>query len=202
MDNKIKLLIIISLVLTACGKNSGMEAVNQVIDRNKIGESQFMNDITQEPIRPNEPKKKDDLVDSNNVKIAGDVDLSQKPANRQNSPTPIPGVTQVEELVIEDMVIGTGKEAMNGNMVTVDYQGWLINGVMFDSSIQRGKHFQFELGLGRVIAGWDQGVLGMKEGGKRRLIIPAELGYGEVGAGEVIPPGATLVFEVELYRVE
>jgi FKBP-type peptidyl-prolyl cis-trans isomerase len=106
------------------------------------------------------------------------------------------------ELEIEDLVVGMGKEAANGNTLIVDYQGWLTNGIMFDSSIERGRPFQFELGLGRVIKGWDEGLLGMKEGGKRKLVIPADLAYGDRPPGEVIPAGATLVFEVELLNVE
>lgn len=101
---------------------------------------------------------------------------------------------------ITDMVVGTGAEAKAGQRVEVHYTGWLTNGTKFDSSVGR-RPFSFRLGAGEVIAGWDEGVAGMKVGGKRKLEIPPELGYGSRGAGGVIPPNATLVFEVELLKV-
>ncbi|MFZ5503887.1 MAG: FKBP-type peptidyl-prolyl cis-trans isomerase [Pseudomonadota bacterium] len=102
------------------------------------------------------------------------------------------------ELEIEDITEGTGREAVPGQRVSVHYTGWLTNGRKFDSSKDRGQPFSFNLGGGQVIRGWDQGVVGMKEGGVRKLTIPPQLGYGARGAGGVIPPNATLVFEVEL----
>jgi FKBP-type peptidyl-prolyl cis-trans isomerase FkpA len=110
-------------------------------------------------------------------------------------------------LQFQDLVAGTGAEASAGHEVTVHYTGWLQNpdgsaGKKFDSSLDRGQPFVFPLGGGRVIRGWDEGVAGMKVGGKRKLIIPAELGYGARGAGGVIPPNATLIFEVELLGVK
>ncbi len=104
-------------------------------------------------------------------------------------------------LVIEDMVDGGGDEATAGKRVSVHYTGWLTDGRKFDSSKDRNDPFEFPLGAGHVIAGWDQGVAGMKVGGTRRLTIPPQLGYGARGAGGVIPPNATLVFEVELLAV-
>ena len=104
-------------------------------------------------------------------------------------------------LKTEDLVVGTGAEAQPGQMVTVHYTGWLTNGQKFDSSKDRNDPFVFPLGQGMVIKGWDQGVVGMKVGGKRKLTIPPELGYGARGAGGVIPPNATLLFEVELLAV-
>jgi len=107
----------------------------------------------------------------------------------------------VTELQIENIKDGDGKEAVAGKKVSVHYTGWLTDGTKFDSSVDRGQPFVFDLGAGRVIKGWDQGVVGMKVGGKRKLTIPSSLGYGERGAGSVIPPNATLVFEVELLDV-
>ncbi|HTM22335.1 MAG TPA: FKBP-type peptidyl-prolyl cis-trans isomerase [Kofleriaceae bacterium] len=104
-------------------------------------------------------------------------------------------------LEIQDLVVGNGAEAKSGARVSVHYTGWLTNGTKFDSSLDRGKPFQFQLGAGQVIKGWDQGVAGMKIGGKRKLTIPPDLGYGARGAGGVIPPNATLIFEVELLGV-
>ena len=103
-------------------------------------------------------------------------------------------------LVIEELEVGTGDEARAGREVTVHYTGWLTDGTKFDSSVDRAQPFSFPLGAGHVIKGWDEGVSGMKVGGKRKLTIPASLGYGARGAGGVIPPNATLVFEVELLR--
>ncbi|MGH9824553.1 MAG: FKBP-type peptidyl-prolyl cis-trans isomerase [Blastocatellia bacterium] len=101
-----------------------------------------------------------------------------------------------------DEVVGTGASPSPGKKVTVHYVGTLENGQKFDSSYDRGRPFVFQIGVGQVIKGWDEGVMTMKVGGKRRLIIPANLGYGARGAGGVIPPNATLIFEVELLSVE
>jgi FKBP-type peptidyl-prolyl cis-trans isomerase len=103
-------------------------------------------------------------------------------------------------LQIEDLVVGTGATAASGNVITVHYIGTFTNGTKFDSSYDRGTPFTFRLGTGAVIAGWDQGLVGMKVGGKRRLTIPPELGYGSQGRGP-IPPNATLIFEVDLLNV-
>ena len=102
------------------------------------------------------------------------------------------------ELEIEDQIVGDGDEAVAGQTVEVHYTGWLTDGTKFDSSHDRNETFSFKLGGGQVIAGWDQGVAGMKIGGARKLTIPPEMGYGARGAGGVIPPNATLVFKVEL----
>ncbi|MDX1624748.1 MAG: FKBP-type peptidyl-prolyl cis-trans isomerase [Gemmatimonadota bacterium] len=102
----------------------------------------------------------------------------------------------------ETLEEGGGETARAGDTVVVHYTGWLPDGTRFDSSHDRGEPFRFRLGAGRVIPGWDQGVAGMRVGERRRLVIPPELGYGERGAGDVIPANATLVFEVELLEVE
>jgi len=104
-------------------------------------------------------------------------------------------------LKYEDLTEGDGDTAESGQMVTVHYTGWLTDGNKFDSSKDRNDPFKFKLGAGNVIRGWDEGVAGMKIGGTRKLTIPANLGYGAAGAGGVIPPNATLVFEVELLGV-
>jgi len=107
----------------------------------------------------------------------------------------------MSELIIENLVTGSGDEAVSGKTVSVHYTGWLMDGTKFDSSKDRNSPFDFRLGAGQVIGGWDQGVAGMKIGGTRKLTIPPQLGYGSRGAGSVIPPNATLVFEVELLGV-
>ena len=106
-------------------------------------------------------------------------------------------------LIIEDIELGHGSEANEYNKITVNYTGKLEDGSIFDSSLKKGRSsFTFTLGVGSVIKGWDLGVKGMKVGGKRKLTIPPELGYGNQGAGSVIPPGAKLIFEIDLLGVE
>ncbi len=110
-------------------------------------------------------------------------------------------VTTDSGLQIEDTIVGEGQEANAGDRVVVHYTGWLESGAKFDSSKDRNDPFRFSLGQGMVIRGWDEGVQGMKIGGTRRLTIPSDLGYGARGAGGVIPPNATLIFEVELLDI-
>ncbi len=107
----------------------------------------------------------------------------------------------ISDLQIEDLEVGQGKEAQVGSKITVNYRGTLLDGTEFDSSYKRGEPFSFVLGQGQVIQGWEKGILGMKEGGKRKLIIPPSLGYGSQQIG-TIPPNSVLVFEVELLSVE
>lgn len=111
-------------------------------------------------------------------------------------------ITTASGLQYEDLVIGEGAQAQSGDTVSVHYTGWLEDGTKFDSSLDRNQPFSFTLGMGEVIRGWDEGVAGMNGGGKRRLVIPPELAYGPQGAGGVIPPNATLIFEVELLDVQ
>lgn len=110
-------------------------------------------------------------------------------------------VTTDSGLQYQDTVVGDGPTAEAGQKVSVHYTGWLEDGIVFDSSVDRDVPFDFNLGLGAVIKGWDEGVQGMKVGGKRILKIPADLGYGDRGAGASIPPGATLIFEIELLGI-
>lgn len=107
-----------------------------------------------------------------------------------------------EELIIEDLTVGSGAEAKAGDTVSVHYVGTLTDGTQFDSSRDRGIPFEFDLGAGQVIEGWDQGVAGMKVGGVRKLTIPSDLAYGDYGIPGAIPGGASLVFEVELLGLE
>ena len=111
-------------------------------------------------------------------------------------------ITTASGLQYQDISAGAGNEANPMDQVTVHYTGWLEDGTKFDSSVDRNQPYQFTLGTGNVIQGWDEGVAGMKEGGKRRLIIPPALGYGEGGSPPVIPPNATLIFDVELIQAQ
>jgi peptidylprolyl isomerase len=153
------------------------------------------------------------------IVAAGIYAFSTKKENNQVLQTPTPSATieatteptasvsatknmdNVTELKIEDETLGTGAEAVTGKKVTVNYVGTLTDGTKFDSSYDRNQPFSFNLGAGEVIAGWDQGVTGMKVGGKRKLTIPPSLGYGSQDMGS-IPPNSTLIFEVELLKVE
>lgn len=114
----------------------------------------------------------------------------------------VPMATQSAELKIEDIKVGTGEEVKSGDIVVMHYLGTLEDGQKFDSSYDRGEPFQTQIGVGQVIKGWDEGVPGMKVGGKRKLIIPSDMAYGERGAGGAIPPNATLIFEVELLEIK
>jgi FKBP-type peptidyl-prolyl cis-trans isomerase len=107
-----------------------------------------------------------------------------------------------QDLKIEDIKVGSGVEVKDGDHVVMHYTGWLVDGTKFDSSVDRGTPFETPIGVGYVIKGWDLGVVGMKVGGKRKLTIPSELGYGKYGAGSDIPGDATLIFEVELLKIK
>jgi FKBP-type peptidyl-prolyl cis-trans isomerase FkpA len=126
-------------------------------------------------------------------------DADSSASNTDSSAAPAAGGGSLK---IDEVQAGKGAEAVDGKTVSVHYTGTLTDGKKFDSSVDRGQPFKFVLGQGQVIPGWEQGIKGMKVGGKRKLTIPPQLGYGERGAGNVIPPNATLVFDVELLGVE
>jgi peptidylprolyl isomerase len=131
--------------------------------------------------------------------------VSGQAQNDNSSPTKVEGKGKSTSSGLQywDLKEGTGTTASTGKTVSVHYTGWLAkDGKKFDSSVDRGQPFMFQLGAGQVIKGWDEGVAGMKIGGKRQLRIPPELGYGARGAGGVIPPNATLIFDVELLGVK
>ncbi|MDQ3299862.1 MAG: FKBP-type peptidyl-prolyl cis-trans isomerase [Myxococcota bacterium] len=138
--------------------------------------------------------------------IDGFFDLPREPRKPPRSINMILMIESASGLQYEDKVQGTGASPAAGQKCVMHYTGWLwvngAKGAQFDSSHDRGRPFDFPLGMGRVIKGWDEGVASMKVGGKRTLLIPPQLGYGDRGAGGLIPPGATLLFEVELLRVE
>jgi peptidylprolyl isomerase len=140
-----------------------------------------------------------------NATLIFDVELVGIQPGPPEAPTEVDAsdlVTTESGLQYYDFEEGSGDSPEEGQTVSVQYTGWLEDGTMFDSSMLRGQPIQFPVGVGQVIPGWDEGVASMKVGGKRQLIIPAELAYGEEGAGGVIPPGATLIFEVELVDVQ
>ena len=144
-----------------------------------------------------------DPDDPNPTLFAMAPDTNQADASALGGPLDAPD-TQITAsgLKITELKVGEGAEAASGQTVQVHYRGTLENGKQFDASYDRGTPFTFPLGAGRVIKGWDEGVVGMKIGGKRKLVIPPDLAYGSRGAGGVIPPNATLVFEVELLDVK
>jgi len=123
-------------------------------------------------------------------------------AGKLGTATTNPVVVLASGLAYIDVTAGSGAQAGAGQIVSVHYTGWLVNGAKFDSSLDRGQPFQFPLGAGQVIRGWDEGVAGMRVGGVRKLIIPPQLGYGAGGRPPVIPPNATLIFEVQLLGVQ
>jgi len=153
-----------------------------------------------EPVKPEEGKAPDASTPT------GEKVVVEQPKAAEDQETGEKGeetvVTTASGLQYVDMKVGDGASPTSGNRVRVHYTGWLTDGTKFDSSVDRGEPFVFPIGMGRVIKGWDEGVMSMKVGGKRKLTIPSNLAYGPRGAGGVIPPNATLVFEVELLGVE
>jgi peptidylprolyl isomerase len=130
------------------------------------------------------------------------IKLQGADSSSNNLVSPAPTEDLKGTVKIEDIKVGTGKEAKTGDTVVLHYRGTLLDGKEFDSSYKRGQPFSFTIGSGQVIKGWEEGIPGMKVGGKRKLTIPSNLGYGEQGAGADIPPNATLVFEVELLEIK
>ena len=123
-------------------------------------------------------------------------------ASTTSAPTLTIQPTSMQKLEITDQKIGTGSAVKKGDTVVIHYLGTLADGTKFDSSYDRKAPFETQIGVGQVIQGWDEGVIGMQVGGKRKLVIPPEMGYGSQGAGNVIPPNATLTFEVELVGIK
>lgn len=129
----------------------------------------------------------------------------QEETTKQNTNTQSPAAnptSPVKELIVEDKVVGQGAEVKSGDTILMHYTGTLENGQKFDSSVDRGQPFETQIGVGQVIKGWDQGVIGMKVGGKRKLTIPSNLAYGEQGIPGAIPGNATLIFELELLEIK
>lgn len=143
--------------------------------------------------------KEKDAVSSDTAGTSGESTVTTTP---DGAAAMTPAAESATELQIVDVTVGTGLEATDGKKVTVNYTGTLVDGTKFDSSKDRQTPFPFTLGSGMVIAGWEQGVKGMKEGGVRKLTIPPNLAYGNRGVGNAIPPNSTLIFEIELLKVE
>lgn len=157
--------------------------------------------ITYEGPKPKPPKDDGALPPEQLASIAKAAEDEENTAILENNIKNIQPKFDPTKLAIEDIKIGGGDETAAGDKVYVHYAGWLVDGAKFDSSYDRGQPFSFTVGQGQVIAGWDQGLLGMKVGGKRKLIIPAAWGYGASGVPGVIPPNSILIFEIELLKI-
>jgi peptidylprolyl isomerase len=180
--------VALALAFTACGDDSSDESAATPAP------SEAAPTVTETPTEaPTEAAEGGATSGDSGVKVTGDV--GEKPE------IDTAGVKETTELITEDIEEGKGAEAKTGDTVQVQYSGVLADGTPFDNSYDRGEAFPFPLGGGRVIPGWDQGVAGMKEGGRRVLVIPSDLAYGDAGAPPTIPPGATLVFVVDLEKI-
>ena len=181
-----------------------MAFISQIIAPTDVAASSFNSNITSKVQTLNQstkPSLEIDPDDLNPTLFIMASDNSKSTKTKLGTPMEKPqSIKTASGLNITDLVVGDGAEATPGQKVSVNYRGSLSNGKEFDSSYGRGP-FSFPLGAGQVIKGWDEGVAGMKVGGKRELVIPPELGYGSRGAGGVIPPNATLIFQVELLEV-
>lgn len=143
------------------------------------------------------------LVAAISIPACSQKEVAPTPPDKAAEAAGIVGAVKTPSgLSYTDIVVGTGDSPTSGKAVAVHYTGWLTDGTMFDTSRSRNAAFSFRIGTGQVIPGWDEGIMTMKVGGKRKLIIPPQLAYGSAGAGGVIPPNATLIFEVELISVE
>ncbi len=156
--------------------------------------------LTMDNIEGRDKKKNDNTFDPSLISTSGNSEAEQ--GDKKDGKPDEKIIKTKSGLQYIDVKVGTGKEAKAGTQVFVHYTGRLRNGKKFDSSLDRNEPFDFALGKGEVIKGWDEGVAGMKEGGKRKLIIPSDLGYGPRGAGKDIPPNAELHFDVELLKVK
>lgn len=200
----ISLIILLGLLLSACGQNDTLTNVSSDLTIGKKSQAEAAKKYNSGPLRePGTPilgaEDMPDLqIDPEDIESPATAEQSQ---NSEEVQLKKQELTTVDELQGKDLVVGTGTEAVEGSKVTVHYTGTLTNGQKFDSSVDRGEPFSFTIGAGQVIKGWDMGIVGMKVGGKRQLFIPAKLAYGDQGIGS-IPPGATLVFEIELLKVE
>lgn len=139
------------------------------------------------------------FINDNKNSISGDkLNLTETPAQQLTQTT----MQSAQKLKIEDTQVGDGAEVKKGDIIVINYVGKLLNGTQFDSSYDRGQPFETQIGVGKLIQGWDEGIVGMKVGGKRKLTIPPDKGYGAQGVPGTIPPNATLVFDVELMAIK
>ena len=157
------------------------------------------------PEQKGESQKKDSTSEAITTQPTATQEVLIPPTaafSNKNTSTSTPMTEKVTELKIEDTTVGTGPAVKSGDTVVMNYKGTLLDGTKFDSSYDRGTPFETQIGVGRVIQGWDKGIPGMKVGGKRKLTIPSDMAYGAQGAGGVIPPNAALIFEVELISIK